>query len=133
MKTSTKLLLGSWVRTFVASVSASLAVVGKAPWTFNTSHLLAILVSAGAATGAAIYNYFSPRDPRFGKTIVFVAKAALLASTEANVSAPIKEDTAAFGNYLESLASENTPVAPVETSFPAKSLEARQVVITPGA
>lgn len=133
MKTETKLLLGSWMRTFVASVSASLTVVGKAPWTFNTSHLLAILVSAGAATGAAIYNYFSPRDQRFGKAIVLVSKAALLVSKETNVSTPVKVDATAVGNYLESLASENTPVAPVESSFPAKSLETRQVVITPGA
>ena len=106
MSKSTKLLLASWIRTFVASVSTALAALGAKPWLFSVHQIVSIIFGALAATVAVAYNYFNKNDPRFGKTVAFVAKEAIAASNS-NLSAPVKADAGAIGNYLEHLASEN--------------------------
>jgi len=113
MSTSTKLLIESWVKTYLAAVSTAFAGLAVNPLDFTTKQIYSILFGAAAATLATIYSYFNKKDPRFGRTVSFVAKAAVLASKEANLSAPIASDVAAVGGYLDHLASENGSTAPI--------------------
>ena len=111
MNKTTKSLLGSWTRTFVASSGVGQVLLGSKAWTPSKHEALAILCYVGAATATTVYNYFNPRDPRFGKAIAFVAKGAEIVAKDANLSAPVAADVAAVGDYLGNLATENSPVA----------------------
>jgi len=68
MKETTKAMLWSWTRVFLAAVlSGFLAIVG-ATQAFPTdgAALMGILIAGILAVGPVIYNYLSTSDTRYG-------------------------------------------------------------------
>jgi len=65
---STKNLLASWFRVFVAAFIAAVLQSGTAPWEWQNGELLNFVWAGVGATLIAVYNYINPNDNRFGIT-----------------------------------------------------------------